>query len=65
MANIVHASSSLRIAGADGRSVCSLMGVDPAMSPADAVGFVEGIEALYNSGTVTARISTMSDIERN
>jgi len=64
MANIVHASSSLRIAGTDGRSICSLMGVNPAMTPADAVGFMEGIEALYNNGTVTARISTLSDIER-
>ncbi|MCL2363860.1 MAG: hypothetical protein FWC71_04260 [Defluviitaleaceae bacterium] len=65
MANIVHASSSLRIVGTDGRSVCSLLGVDPSMSPADAVGFIEGIEALYNGSTVTARISTLSEIERN
>ena len=64
MANIVHATSAIRIAGTDGRSVCSISGVDPDMTAIDAVGFIEGIEALYNSGTVTARLSTMSDIVR-
>jgi len=64
LANIVHASSAIRIAGTDGRSVCSLGGVDPNMTASDAAGFVEGIEELYNSGPVTARLSTMSNIER-
>lgn len=64
MANIVHASSAIRITDAAGRSVCSLNGVNPNMTASDAVGFVEGIEELHNGGPVTARISTLSDIER-
>jgi len=64
MANIVHASSTLRITGTEGRSVCSITGVDPQMAPADADGFLDGVETLYNSSPVKGRISTMFDIER-
>ena len=64
MATIAHASSAIRIAGTNGRSVCNINGIDPDMTAADAAGFVEGIEELYNSGPVTARISTMSNLER-
>jgi hypothetical protein len=64
VANIVHASSVVRIAGKDGRSVCSITGVNPDMPPVDAAGFVDAIEVLYNSGAVTARISSMSNIVR-
>jgi hypothetical protein len=41
-----------------------LNGVNPDLSAVDAVGFMEGIEELYNAGPVKGRISTVSDIER-
>ena len=63
MANIVPASAALRIRSAQNRAVCSISGVNPNMSAADAVGFVTGIQNMYNRDTVSARIHVVSDIE--
>jgi hypothetical protein len=32
------------------------------MTPANAAGFVRAIEKMYNTGSVTARLSVISDI---
>jgi hypothetical protein len=64
MARIEHASAGLRINSADSRSVCFINGANPAMTAENAVGFVEGIEELYNQGSVTARLSVVSNIVR-
>ena len=65
MANIVTASASLRIRSANNRSVCTISGVNPNMSAADAAGFVAAIQTMYNRDVVTARIHVVSDIVIN
>ena len=63
MANIVTASAALRIRSAQNRAVCSISGVNPTMSADDAVGFITGIQTMYNREDVSARIHVVSDIE--
>lgn len=63
MASIVHASAALRVRSAQNRAICSISGVNPNMTAADAAGFVEGIQTMYNRGPVLARIHVVSDIE--
>ncbi|MCL2356148.1 MAG: hypothetical protein FWC70_03155 [Defluviitaleaceae bacterium] len=63
MANIVIAAAALRIRSAQNQAVCSISGVNPNMSAADATGFVSAIQAMYNRDNVTARIHVISDIE--
>jgi len=63
IASIINASAALRIRSAENRAVCSINGVDPAMSAEDAAGFVTGIQTMYNRGPVKARIHIVSDIE--
>ncbi|MCL2357198.1 MAG: hypothetical protein FWC70_08585 [Defluviitaleaceae bacterium] len=65
MANIVTASASLRIRSANNRAVCTISGVNPNMSAADAAGFVAAIQTMYNRDVVTARIHVVSDIVIN
>ena len=63
MANIVAASAALRVRSAQNRAICSINGVDPNMTANNAVGFVEGIQDMYNRGPVSASIHTVSNIE--
>ena len=63
MASIVNATAALRIRSEQNRAVCSISGVNPNMTAADAAGFVSGIQTLYNRGPVRARIHAVSDIE--
>jgi len=65
VANIVTASASLRIRSANNRAVCTISGVNPNMSAADAAGFVAAIQTMYNRDVVTARIHVVSDIVIN
>jgi hypothetical protein len=63
MASINHASASLRVRSAENRSILSIGGVNPNMTAEDAVGFVMGIQTMYNRGAIKARIHTISDVE--
>jgi len=63
MASIINASAALRVRSEQNRAICSISGVNPNMTAADAAGFVGGIQAMYNRGTVLARIHVASDIE--
>jgi hypothetical protein len=63
MPSIVHASAALRIRSVQNRAICSINGVNPNMSAANAAGFVTGIQTMYNRGTVAARIHVVSDVE--
>ena len=63
MASIVNATSSLRIRSVQNRAVCTISGVNPNMAAEDAVGFVAGIQTMYNRAPVTARLHVISDIE--
>jgi hypothetical protein len=63
MATIVNASAALRVRNEQNRAICSISGVNPAMTAEDAAGFVAGIQTMYNRGTVRARIHSVSDIE--
>jgi len=65
MASIVNASAALRVRSEQNRAVCSISGVNPAMTAEDAAGFVAGIQEMYNRGKVSARIHSVSDIEIN
>jgi len=63
MASIVNASATLRIRSEQNRAICSISGVNPNMAAADAAGFIKGIQAMYNRGTVLARIHAISDVD--
>ena len=63
MASIVNATAALRIRSEQNRAICSISGVDPNMAAEDAVGFVTGIQTMYNRGNVLARIHTVADVD--
>ena len=64
MANFNTISALIRVTDEDNKVVCSLSGVNPAVQPAIAAGFVSAIETLYNKGECTARLNITSDIAR-
>ena len=63
MATITNMSASLRMRNTQNRAICSINDVDPNMTAEDAAGFVTGIQAMYNRGTVSAHIHSVSDVE--
>ena len=63
MANIANTSAALRVRSIQNRAICSINGVNPNMTAQDAVGFVTGIQTMYNRGPVLARIHAVSEIE--
>jgi len=64
MANFVTVSAGIRLTNEEGKSVCSIARVSPAVTADTAAAFVSAIETIYNNGTCTARMSVTMDIAR-
>jgi len=64
MANFITANANIRLSNYDGKSICSVSGINPAITADTAASFVDAIEKIYNNGQCAARMSIFMNINR-
>ena len=65
MTSFQSVSTHFRVSGEDKKSVCSLNGIAPDVTPAAAVAFADAIETLHNNGPCTAQLRLVLQIDRD
>ena len=62
MAELATRAANIRLTNEDGRVICSVSNVSPAVNAETAAGFVSAIATIYNNGSCNARMNVVYDI---